>query len=74
MFSKLKLGYFPHTNSVTTRILSFVEDFKSGKDIKKYDINHGCSPVKSRPEHANLNSPTRKPMTASDQMRRTPKT
>ncbi len=73
MFSKLKLGYFPLTQAVTTRILSFVYDFKSGKDVSKYDINHGCSPVKSRPENFNLNSPIRKPMTASDQMRRTPK-
>ncbi len=53
--------------------MSFVEDFKSGKNVQKYDMNYGCSPVKSRPENVNLNSPIKKPMTASDQMRRTPK-
>jgi|JI10StandDraft_1071094.scaffolds.fasta_scaffold48284_6 selT/selW/selH-like putative selenoprotein len=36
LFSKLSLGYFPYVPSATTRIMSFIEDYRKGNDLKKY--------------------------------------
>lgn len=36
LFSKLSLGYFPHVPSATARIMSFIDDYKNGRDVSKY--------------------------------------
>jgi hypothetical protein len=46
LFSKLHLGYFPHVPSATNRILSFIDDSKNGRDLKKYSETN-VSPHKS---------------------------
>lgn len=47
LFSKLQLGYFPHVPSATTRILSFVDDFRKGNDLHKYSEGKNVSPNKT---------------------------
>ena len=37
LFSKLALGYFPHVDAVCKRLFSFVEDFRKGNDLSKYE-------------------------------------
>ena len=46
LFSKLQLGYFPHVPSATSRIISFIDDFRNGGDLKKYTEGKGVSPNK----------------------------
>lgn len=55
--------------------MSFIQAFKSGEDIKHYEVYYdkdtqACSPVKARPHSGNHNSPTRKPMTAASNQKR----
>ena len=47
LFSKLELGYFPHTALLTNRIKTFIEDAKEGSDLSKYKYSH--SPIKHHP-------------------------
>ena len=47
LFSKLALGYFPHTALLTNRITQFIEDSEHGKDLLKYKNN--LSPLKHHP-------------------------
>jgi hypothetical protein len=39
LFSKLRLGYFPHVQSVTNRIMNFIDDYRNDRDTKKYTEN-----------------------------------
>jgi hypothetical protein len=61
LFSKLSLGYFPHVPSATARILSFIDDFKNGGDIKKYTEGRVVSPHKTINNNSSnlVSSPTR---------------
>ena len=47
LFSKLELGYFPHTTALTDRIEAFIQDMTNGKDLSKYKFPN--SPIKSNP-------------------------
>ncbi len=47
LFSKLELGYFPHTVLLTNRIVNFIDDVKHDKDLTKYKYSH--SPIKRHP-------------------------
>lgn len=47
LFSKLELGYFPHTTLLTARIVTFIKDAKEGKELDKY--KHSYSPIKHHP-------------------------
>jgi len=47
IFSKLELGYFPHTVLLTNRIIAFFDDVKKGNDLQKYNYSH--SPIKHHP-------------------------
>lgn len=59
LFSKLALGYFPHTTLLTTRIIQFIEDSEKGDDLQKY--TKGFSPIKRHPQymHASNISPSK---------------
>jgi selT/selW/selH-like putative selenoprotein len=57
LFSKLALGYFPHTGLLTARIVGFLEDLERGVDLQKY--KHTYSPVKSHPMYKR--SPSKSP-------------
>ena len=46
LFSKLALGYFPHTVLLGNRVQQFIEDTENGKDTSQY---HNLSPVKYHP-------------------------
>lgn len=46
LFSKLALGYFPHTVLLGNRVQQFIEDTEMGKDTSQY---HNLSPVKYHP-------------------------
>ena len=52
LFSKLALGYFPHTVLLGNRVQQFIEDTENGKDTSQY---HNLSPVKYHP-HTKPNS------------------
>lgn len=47
LFSKLELGYFPHTTLLTSRIVTFIDDDKKGNDLSKYKYSQ--SPIKHHP-------------------------
>ncbi len=59
LFSKLSSTYFPHTLSITEKIISFVNDLRSGKDVSSYDINSEES-LKNK-EVARWHSPGKSP-------------
>ncbi|CAM6000516.1 unnamed protein product [Sphagnum balticum] len=40
LFSKLFSTFFPNTHIITDKIISFVADLRSGKDVSAYDVNH----------------------------------
>ena len=63
LFSKLKLGYFPHTKSLATRVFSFLSDLKNGNDLSQYTLNES-SPIKSRSIGSSLSSPMKKPQSS----------
>lgn len=46
LFSKLALGYFPHTVLLGNRVQQFIEDTENGRDTSQY---HNLSPVKYHP-------------------------
>jgi predicted Rdx family selenoprotein len=47
LFSKLELGYFPHTTFLTSRIVTFIDDANKGNDLNKYKYSN--SPIKHHP-------------------------
>ena len=49
LFSKLALGYFPHTILLKDRVIAFLDDLEHGKDLQKYKSN--SSPVKGHPTY-----------------------
>lgn len=57
LFSKLALGYFPHTTLLTNRIVQFMDDANQGRDLHIY--KGGLSPIKHNPnlKHNNSHSP-----------------
>ncbi len=46
LFSKLSLGYLPHVPSASSRILSFIDDYRNKRDLKKYAEGKTISPQK----------------------------
>ena len=71
IFSKLGLGYFPHVDAVCKRIIGFVEDYRNGKDLSKYEPG-AQSPVRSNSAFRRTGgsesfkgSPIRRPMKIS---------
>jgi selT/selW/selH-like putative selenoprotein len=61
LFSKLALGYFPHTALLTNRIMQFIDDSEHGKDLAKY--RHNLSPMKYNPnfKQSSSQSPEKNP-------------
>lgn len=59
LFSKLALGYFPHTTLLTNRLFQFIDDSEHGRDLHKY--KGGLSPIKYNPniKHSSSQSPER---------------
>lgn len=57
LFSKLSLGYFPHTTLLTNRIVQFIDDADHGRDLRIY--KGGLSPIKHNPnlKHSTSQSP-----------------
>jgi hypothetical protein len=57
LFSKLALGYFPHTTLLTNRIVQFMDDADHGRDLRIY--KGGLSPIKHHPnlKHTSSHSP-----------------
>jgi hypothetical protein len=57
LFSKLALGYFPHTTLLANRIVQFKDDADHGRDLRIY--KGGLSPIKINPtmKHSNSQSP-----------------
>lgn len=47
LFSKRALGYFPHTQLLTARIIQFFDDVQKGNDLQKY--KYAFSPIKRHP-------------------------
>ena len=67
LFSKLNLGYFPHTTALTARINNYVKDFRNGNDLSKYQPG-ASSPIKNNSQFTqtfkldNKSSPTHRPV------------
>lgn len=71
IFSKLSLGYFPHVDAVCKRLINFVEDYRNGNDLSKYEPSQQ-SPVRCNSAFRRTgtaegfkNSPVRRPMKIS---------
>lgn len=73
LFSKLALGYFPHTTLLTNRIIQFIDDSDHGRDLHKY--KGGLSPIKYNPnlKHSSSQSPERQPTTIKSHLEEKPK-
>jgi hypothetical protein len=41
LYSKLSQGYFPQVTGLVTKIASFIDDSKNGRDLKKYAEGKG---------------------------------
>lgn len=53
LFSKLASTFFPNTHAITDKIISFVGDLRSGKDVASYDITHESHHLKEDQKYYN---------------------